>query len=236
MQTVSLSFFRFSTTFSQLWAIYMMGAARPQLRRVSGIEFWKLCGSGSGEGFNPVPNLAIYAILATWQTEDIARKHIHAHKLWQRYRAQAVEDWTVFLAATSTRGCWSSRSPFTVTESSAHGPIAVLTRATIKPRIAAKFWAQVPDISNVIKRDSEVLFKIGLGEVPLLHQVTFSIWPNAGAMTQFARQPEGPHQRAINAVRSGNWFREELYARFTVTGDLGSWGGRSPLHMQAHQK
>ncbi len=73
-----------------------------------------------------------------------------------------------------------------------------------------------------------MIFKIGIGEVPWLQQVTFSIWPDAREMDGFARR-DGPHARAIRAVRDGNWFREELYARFTVAGDQGTWGGRSPL-------
>ena len=43
-------------------------------------------------------------------------------------------------------------------------------------------------------------------------------------MAKFARK-DGPHARAIKAVREGAWFREELYARFTVTGDYGQWEG-----------
>ncbi|MEM6896867.1 MAG: spheroidene monooxygenase, partial [Pseudomonadota bacterium] len=34
---------------------------------------------------------------------------------------------------------------------------------------------------------------------------------------------------AIRAVREGAWFKEELYARFAVTGDHGQWEGQSPL-------
>ena len=50
-----------------------------------------------------------------------------------------------------------------------------------------KFWNRVPDISAVIGADRNVLFKIGIGEVPLFHQVTFSIWPDVQSMTAFAR-------------------------------------------------
>jgi spheroidene monooxygenase len=80
----------------------------------------------------------------------------------------------------------------------------------------------------VIGDDPHVAFKIGIGEVPLLHQVTFSIWPSAAAMAQFARA-DGPHARAIRAVRDGDWFAEELYARFRVTGARGTWHGQDPL-------
>ena len=47
-------------------------------------------------------------------------------------------------------------------------------------------------------------------------------------MAAFARH-DGPHARAIRAVRAEGWFSEELYARFQVTGEAGSWGGTSPL-------
>ena len=47
-------------------------------------------------------------------------------------------------------------------------------------------------------------------------------------MAAFARR-DGPHARAIRAVREGGWFSEELYARFQVVGDVGAWGGSSPL-------
>ena len=48
-------------------------------------------------------------------------------------------------------------------------------------------------------------------------------------MAAFARDMAGPHAQAIKAVRDGNWFREELYARFHILGDSGTWGGVHPL-------
>jgi spheroidene monooxygenase len=105
--------------------------------------------------------------------------------------------------------------------------LAALTRATIKPRILARFWGRVPNISAKIGADSNVMFKIGIGEVPMLHQVTFSIWPSEAAMAAFART--GPHAEAIRAVRDEGWFAEELYARFAVHSDAGTWNGTSPL-------
>ena len=52
------------------------------------------------------------------------------------------------------------------------------------------------------------------------------------SMTAFART--GPHAEAIRAVRDEGWFSEELYARFVIHSDLGSWGGESPLkHLEA---
>ncbi|MFU8881120.1 MAG: spheroidene monooxygenase [Rhodobacterales bacterium] len=228
MQTVSISFFRFSSMTNRLWALAMMGAARLSMPRVPDIGFWKLCGSGTGEGFTPLPNTAVYAILATWPDEQTARCQTADAAIYQRYRRRAAEDWTVFLSPTSARGLWSGIAPFEVSEAPCPGPLAALTRATIKPSVALQFWRQVPDISQMIGSNRNVAFKIGIGEVPLLHQITFSIWPNKESMADFA-QKDGPHAQAVRAVRKGDWFREELYARFRVLGDTGSWQGGSPL-------
>lgn len=231
MQTVSLSLFRFDGVSSRLWALAMMGAARFSLPRIKGLTFWKLCGSGTGEGFTPVPNTAVYAILCAWENAEVARCGIEAESLFKRYRARAAEDWTVFLNPISARGEWSRKAPFAPQSDSPHDPmglpIAALTRATVKPSVALKFWGQVPKISHVIGADPNVMFKIGIGEVPWFHQVTFSIWPDTDSMANFARR-DGPHARAIKAVRDGNWFNEELYARFRVTDEVGSWDGKSP--------
>ena len=206
-----------------------MGAARLPMARVPDIGFWKLCGSGTGEGFTPIPNTAVYAILATWPSESIARNRLEQTGIFRRYASRASETWHLFLAATSVRGVWSGVQPFAVSATPQPGPLAAMTRATIKPRILPKFWGRVPAISDVIGTDPNVAFKIGIGEVPWLHQVTFSIWPNTEAMAAFARA-DGPHARAIQAVRDGAWFHEELYARFQILGEAGTWEGQSPLN------
>ncbi|XDB00206.1 spheroidene monooxygenase [Sulfitobacter sp. LCG007] len=229
MQTVTLSFFRFERRSGKVWAFAMMLGARQPLSHVPGLVFWKLLGSGTGEGFTPVPNTGVYAILAVWRDRASAHDGL-ARPVFQRYRARAAEHWTIFLGPVSSRGRWSGVSPFEVQAGNqAKGPIAALTRATIRPAVALRFWQRVPNISRVIGEDGNVLFKIGIGEVPLLHQVTFSIWPDIASMSAFARA-NGPHARAIRAVRENNWFREELYARFRILEETGSWGGGSPLN------
>jgi spheroidene monooxygenase len=225
-QVVSLSFYRFGSLSARIWAFGMMGLARRPMARTQGIGFWKLCGSGTGEGFTPKPNLSVYAILATWPDAQTAQRET-ARGVFGRYRAHAVEDWTVYLTPTSARGQWAGVSPFVPTNDAPSGPIAALTRASVKPGMMRNFWRRVPNISAVIGKDPSVLFKLGIGEKPWLQQVTFSIWPDAAAMNNFART--GPHAQAISAVRKDGWFSEELYARFTLLSDSGTWGGTSPL-------
>lgn len=226
-QTVSLSFFRFDGFWARFWALSMMAPARIPLAKTPDIGFWKLCGSGVGEGFTPTTSPSVIAILATWPDTDTAISRVRSGAIFQKYRNRAAEDWSIFLHPATSRGHWSGQEPFNPETDDLSGPLAALTRASIKPKIMSRFWGRVPNISDVIGKDPNVAFKIGIGEIPMLHQVTFSIWPSETSMNNFART--GPHAEAIKAVRTEGWFSEELYARFKIHSDLGSWDGRSPL-------
>ena len=235
MQTVSLSLFRFDGLAARLWAIGQMGAARVAFARMPDVGFWKLCGTGTDEGFTPKPNWDVWAILAAWPDAETARRNVGEAGVYRRWHEMARESWTVYLDPISVRGQWAGKAPFLAAPAPMDDSraLAVLTRASLRPSKMLRFWNRVPDISAVIGADPNVLFKIGIGEMPLLHQVTFSIWPDAGSMARFARG-DGPHGRAICAVREGDWFSEELYARFSVTGSDGQWGGRDPLFKPPH--
>jgi spheroidene monooxygenase len=228
INTVTLSLFRFASWRAQFWVLGQMGAARLAFACMPEVGFYKLCGSGTGQGFTPRPNTAVWAILATWPDAETARHRTQNAPVYQRWHARAAESWTVILEPTSARGQWSGQTPFTPTGAVMDGPVVALTRATMRARTFLRFWRRVPDISAMIGSDPNVIFKIGIGEVPLLHQVTFSIWPDAASMAAFARG-NTPHGRAIAAVRAENWFAEELYARFRIIEDAGTWNGKRPL-------
>lgn len=68
-----------------------MGAARLAFRRMPEVGFYKLCDSGTGQGFTPKPNTAVWAILATWPDLATARKSIDNAAVYQRWRAHSVE-------------------------------------------------------------------------------------------------------------------------------------------------
>lgn len=222
---MTLTLYRFGPLRHRLWAFAQMGFARLPMSRLRGLSFWKLLGSGTGEGFTPVPNTGVYAILCAWADEKAASEGLRA-PVFQRYSDHAEEICTLHLSPISARGEWSGQTPFRpLTSGASTGPLAALTRATVRPGNVLKFWRRVPDISARIGENRDVRLKIGVGEVPFLHQVTFSIWPDSESMARFART-SGPHAAAIKAVRDGNWFAEELYARFAVTDATGSWQGK----------
>ena len=95
-----------------------------------------------------------------------------------------------------------------------------------KVRAGCVSGSQLADIASELGLGS--LVKMGVGEVPWFHQMTFSVWPDTASMAAFARAA-GPHASAIRAVREGGWFHEELYARFALLASEGQLQGRDPL-------
>ena len=51
-----------------------MGFSHIYFWKMKGLLFYKLFGSGTGEGFTPVLNPNVYAIMSVWETEEIADK------------------------------------------------------------------------------------------------------------------------------------------------------------------
>lgn len=61
-----------------------------------------------------------------------------------------------------------------------------------------------------------LIFSVGIGELPLIQQATFSIWENIEAMTDYAyKSPQ--HKKVIQMTQKINWYKEELFARFLIT-------------------
>lgn len=230
MSVVTISYFRFGSLRARLWAFAQMGLSRRALSDTPDIGFWKLFGTGSGQGFTLAPNTGLYAILATWPDLATARRRTAQSRAFARYRKRADETYTVFLTPVDSRGKWDGRSRFLpdARPETFPSPIAALTRATIKPARSLKFWKHAPSVSDTIGTNPDVLFKAGMGEVPGFQQVTFSIWPDVKSMSRFAYR-SAAHAGAIRAVREGLLFREELYARFAVLGTDGTWLGGDPV-------
>ena len=226
-QTVALSLYRFRGV-GKAWAFAQMGLSRRSLARLPDLEFMKMFGTGTGEGFTPVPNFSVYALMTVWPDEPTARQRLAECAVFRRYRNRAAEAATVFLSPLSSRGEWSGRKPFQASGAAPPSPIAVLTRATLNKTALRGFWSNVPGIESTIRGEDELLLKVGMGEVPWLQQVTFSIWQTEEAMKTFAYHSQS-HREAIRRVREGGWFREELYARFAVSDAEGIWEGAPVL-------
>ena len=230
-QITTISFFRFEGAKAKFWAFGQMPLSRGPLQRTPGIEFCKLMGSGSGESFDPKPNFGVYAVMLVWPSEGAARRGLEASRTLGKYRAMATETGSVFLETLHARGKWDGVEPFKISpfaKGELPSPIGIITRATLKRNKLLTFWKSVPAVSKALAVDDSVLFKLGMGEVPWVQQVTFSAWRDVEHMQQFAYR-NGPHRDAVDKVRQGDWFREDLFARFRIVDWEGTWEGRRPF-------
>lgn len=227
MQTTTISCFRFEGITAKLWAFSQMQFARGPLARTPGISFCKLMGSGTGESFHPIPNFGVYAVLLVWPSMADARKGVADSTVLDDYRKNATEHLTVFLQAQSASGRWDGLAPFDPNGTNAPEarPIGVLTRATLRKGNLYEFWKSVPSVSDSLKDEPGLIFKLGMGEIPWVQQVTFSIWRDAKDMRKFAYR-SGAHADAIRLAREGKWFKEDLFARFRIVASEGTWAGQ----------
>ncbi|MCB2410527.1 spheroidene monooxygenase [Hymenobacter lucidus] len=211
------------------WALAQMGTAQRPLQRVPGLRFQKLLGSGAG-GFGALPNLRRYGFMAVWESEATAAAFFTEHPLWLEYQRRAAEIWTAHLAPLKAHGLWDGVNPFDyATEAAAaDAPVAVLTRASIRWWKTPRFWRYVAPTSATVAHASGVLAAIGLGELPVVRQATFSLWESAGAMQQYAYRSE-QHREVIRLTRQEQWYGEELFARFRVLSAEGTLDGKNPL-------
>jgi len=206
-----------------------MAFARLQLRRIAGLRFWKLLGSGHGSGFSLHPNWGRYGLFAVWENREALEFFFANSPLMRAYRQHAEEIWTVRLLPIEAHGAWSSVNPFfPLVQSPQEGPIAILTRATIHLSRLRAFWSAVPAASHALDLAPGLLASIGIGEAPFFRQATFSLWRSVADMKTFAFHTPA-HREVMRRTRAENWYREELFARFTLVASEGTWNGRDPL-------
>ena len=227
---VTVTFMRFPRG-ERLWAMRQMAEKRAPMREVEGLLFHKLLGTGGGRGYSGRPDLGTYAVLGAWCGEQEGKEFLSGSSVMTDYCRHTEEVFTLHLSPLSSRGSWSGRQPFKAVEDPApEAPLAVITRATIRPRYVLGFWSQVGRVSRSLEQHREgLLFTKGIGELPWVEQATFSVWRSLPHMQAFAHAQGTPHAEAIARTRKADGFREELYARFRVTGTEGTWNGTDPV-------
>ena len=217
-QITTLSFCRYPNLKGIHWALRQMEYAMKPLRISPGLQFFKLMGCGRGEGFNPWPDWSAYCILLIWDSEEAAEAFFEQSSKWSEFRERTLEIWTLWLGCVRSNGQWSGRSPFETLEYSA--------RPDHKLRHLRRFWKYVPESQRKLSEAPGLVFSAGIGEVPIVQMATFSIWKTEEAMKYFAYRNR-EHKKAIDLTREVGWYREELFARFAVLNDTGTWKNTS---------
>lgn len=229
-QITTISFFQFEGLSHKWWGFKQMGLAPAWLASVAGLTFSKMLGSGGGNGFQVWPNLGVYGLLCVWETEEYAKAFIDKHPDFLALENTSVEQWTVFMRTVMAHGSWDGVNPFEGQAALAEdAPVCVITRATIKPSKLLQFWQFVPRVSRSVGEQKGRLFSVGIGELPLIQQATFSLWNSSGEMKAYAYQSKH-HKEVVRRTRSLKWYKEELFARFTPYAEEGSWKGQQLIH------
>ena len=79
----TITFFKFRK--NKGWAFAQMGLAPSKLQQKEGLKFFKLMGTGSGNGFSLWPDFGTYAFLGVWDNQKSADDFLKHNALSQNY-------------------------------------------------------------------------------------------------------------------------------------------------------
>ena len=210
----------FSFTQNKFWAFKQMGVGFPFLKNVPGLSFFKLLGTGAGQGFSLMPDFSTYALLTVWEDQDFADHFYHNNQLIKSYQEKTSSIRRLSLVNTASHGLWSGQNPFVPTETQPlkKSPVAIITRATLRPQRLLSFWRAVPKASKAIETAQGVQYYKGIGEWPFIQQATISIWNSMEEVMHFAYR-DNAHKQIVKQTKKQRWYREDLFARFLVIND-----------------
>ncbi len=210
-----------------------MGLDRRHLRRVPGLRFAKLLGTGDGRTFTMRDaDPRHWGLLTVWDEPGAHQRFITGptHRAWAHL---AEEQLDVGMRPISSHGRWAGRQPFgDPIPTRVPGPVAALTRARLRMTKAGTFWRAVPPVSGDLRTAAGLRLAVGIGEAPIGLQGTFSLWDDGAALTEFAHR-RAPHLDVVRRTATENWYVEELFARFAITSITGTFGGSSPFAASA---
>ena len=209
-------------------AMARLGIDRPRLARVTGLHFWRLLGTGRSDDTGRGADLRRTALFAVWDAESDLDRFLDGHPIAHRWRTGG-ESWHVRLRTLGGHGRWRGIDPLEAVEPGCpDGAIAVITRANVRWGSMREFGRAAREVDTELRTADGLIDVVGIGEAPIGRLATFSMWESAEAVREFAyRMPR--HRQVIRETRDGDWYAEELFARFEPYASVGSWSGRDPL-------
>ena len=200
-------------------AILFMAIHKFALKRLPGVSFVKLLGTGKGESFTPKDaDPYRWGALVTIQKDNL--DNLDKSKVIIGWQKIAKKEYRAILKPISVHGLWSGKQPFEVEKFDWNGKIAAITRARIVWQKNLIFWRAVPQVTISLHQSPGLINAIGIGEAPIGLQGTFSLWESAAQLRDFAYKGQA-HTQAIKATEENKWYSEELFSRFAVVQERG---------------
>ena len=191
--------------------------------------FWKLLGSGRNGTFDLQPDWQQWGLLAVWDKKQAFDNFYNKSFINSWWNIFASERWTILCEPLQSHGKWDIQEPFGKPDVKIiAGPVAILTRATIRLNKLKGFWQNVDSVANIMADAPGFITSLGIGEAPVYRQATFSIWESIEDVKAFAYGSK-EHAEVIKKTRTENWYSEELFARFKITDSFGTINGKDPL-------
>ena len=196
------------------FALLRMALDRGALRRIKGVQFAKMLGTGKGETFTPrdadANQWGALIVLDSAKLDLLDNS-----KLIKRWRTHSLSEVRYLLDPISSHGLWAKVNPFAYATTQSDGEVVAITRARIKWFQNFRFWRAVPPVTASLHSSAGLIKTIGIGEAPIGLQGTFSHWKSGADLRNFAYKGAA-HQEVIAATERHNWYAEELFARFAV--------------------
>lgn len=204
-------------------ALGKLATDRIRLRRAPGVRFAKLL--GTSRSFTPTgADLTRWGLLTCWASAEAAAA-FEQHPVLRGWDHLARERFRADLVPLRSVGRWSGQAPFgDPAPRPAPGRVAALTRARLRPRRAARFWAAIGPVAADLQQAPGLLASLGIGELPVGMQGTVSLWQDEHALKAFTCAPVHASVMARTSVQG--WYAEQLFARFEVRATCGTLDGR----------
>ena len=225
---VSLTIVRYRK-FLVPFALLAMAIHRLPLMLTKGCSFWKLLGSGRNGTFDLQPDWQQWGLFAVWEDREAFDRFYNKSFINTWWNSFTFEKWTILCEPLQSHGKWDGKEPFGKPDvKDIKGPVAILTRATIRLNKLKGFWSNVDSVANIMANAPGFITSLGIGEAPVYRQATFSIWKSIDNVKAFAYASK-EHAEVIKKTRLENWYSEELFARFKITDSFGLLNGKDPL-------